>query len=300
MESHDEERLMFKNLEYGNSSGNYNIKDLPIAIQRIKLAGAFYLTIPGPKMIWEFGELGYDYSINWPCMTEECRLDPKPPRWDYFDDGNRKNLYKVFQALIKLRKYDAFHSDNYSYSLNTYAKRLTINHPAMNVNIFGNFNVISMNINPQFPNTGWWYDYFSGDSILVNNTQDQIFLEPGEFHIYTTVKLPTPEQGILLNLEVINNDGTIEDFKLEQNYPNPFNPSTKISWESPVGSWQTLIIYDIIGNEVEILIDEYRPAGKHEIEFNPSASNKNPASSIYFYQLKTESFIQTKKMLLIK
>ncbi|HEY7751243.1 MAG TPA: alpha-amylase family glycosyl hydrolase, partial [Ignavibacteriaceae bacterium] len=88
MESHDEERLMYKNLQFGNSSGNYNIRSLPIAIQRIKLAGAFYFTIPGPKMIWQFGELGYDYSINYPCMTEACRLDPKPIRWDYFDDGN--------------------------------------------------------------------------------------------------------------------------------------------------------------------------------------------------------------------
>jgi hypothetical protein len=183
----------------------------------------------------------------------------------------------------------------------------------MNVNIIGNFNVISSNINPQFPNTGWWYDYFRGDSILVNNTQDQIFLEPGEFHIYTTVKLPAPEQGILLDLEVTDSDGTIEDFKLEQNYPNPFNPSTKISWQSPVGSWQTLIIYDILGNEVATLVDEYRPAGKYEIEFSaiggslPSgrhgASGGNAytvPSGIYFYQLKTESFIQTKKMLLIK
>ncbi len=61
MESHDEERLMYKNLQYGNSSGTYNIKFFPIAIQRMKLAGVFYFTIPGPKMIWQFGELGYDY-----------------------------------------------------------------------------------------------------------------------------------------------------------------------------------------------------------------------------------------------
>jgi len=311
MESHDEERLMFKNLQYGNSSGNYNIKNLPIAIQRIKLAGAFYLTIPGPKMIWEFGELGYDYSINWPCMTEACRLDPKPPRWDYFDDGNRRNLYKVFQALIKLRDYDAFHSDNYSYSLSTYAKRLTINHPTMNVNIIGNFNVTSLNINPQFSNTGWWYNYFSGDSILVNNTQDQISLEPGEFHIYSTVKLPTPEQGILLNGELIENNGTIKDFQLEQNYPNPFNPSTKIKFTIPLevrGERQEviLVVYDVLGNEVATLVNEELTAGEYEVEFSAiggSASGGNAynlPSGIYFYQLTAGSFIQTRKMVLLK
>ncbi|HOP05301.1 MAG TPA: alpha-amylase family glycosyl hydrolase, partial [Tenuifilaceae bacterium] len=65
MESHDEERLMYKNLTYGNSSNpEYDVKDLEVALERQKLAGMFFFTIPGPKMIWQFGELGYDYSIN--------------------------------------------------------------------------------------------------------------------------------------------------------------------------------------------------------------------------------------------
>jgi hypothetical protein len=61
MESHDEERLMFKNLTYGNSSGTYNIKDLQTALDRVKLAAAFFLTLPGPKMIWQFGELKLEF-----------------------------------------------------------------------------------------------------------------------------------------------------------------------------------------------------------------------------------------------
>ena len=64
MESHDEERLMFRNLAYGNSGGSYNIKSLNTALERMELAGAFFFTIPGPKMIWQFGELGYDFSID--------------------------------------------------------------------------------------------------------------------------------------------------------------------------------------------------------------------------------------------
>ncbi len=84
MESHDEERLMYKNLTYGNSSGNYNIKNLATALERIKLAGAFFFTVPGPKMIWQFGELGYDYSIEY-----NGRTGPKPIRWGYFLDVNR-------------------------------------------------------------------------------------------------------------------------------------------------------------------------------------------------------------------
>ena len=86
------------------------------------------------------------------------------------------------------------------------------------------------------------------------------------------------------------------DLVLEQNYPNPFNPSTKISWSVPVGSYQTLKIYDVLGNEITTLVDEYRQAGKQEIEW----SAEGLPSGTYFYQLKTESFIVTKKMVLIK
>jgi predicted GH43/DUF377 family glycosyl hydrolase len=86
------------------------------------------------------------------------------------------------------------------------------------------------------------------------------------------------------------------EYALEQNYPNPFNPSTKISWQLPVGSQQTLKIYDVLGNEITTLIDEYKPAGRYEIEFNASSL----PSGVYFYQLKAREFISTKKMILIR
>jgi hypothetical protein len=95
-------------------------------------------------------------------------------------------------------------------------------------------------------------------------------------------------------------------FSLEQNYPNPFNPSTKISWQVPIGSWQTLKIYDVLGNEVATLVDEYKPAGSYEVEWN---ANGFP-SGVYFYQLlvsalqskdgRAENYIETKKMILLK
>ncbi|QQS38331.1 MAG: T9SS type A sorting domain-containing protein [Ignavibacteriales bacterium] len=96
----------------------------------------------------------------------------------------------------------------------------------------------------------------------------------------------------------------INDFYLEQNYPNPFNPSTKISWQSPVGSWQTLKVYDVLGNEVATLVNEYKTAGSYEVEFDASILS----SGVYYYQLKAgdpssnsgQSFIQTRKMILIK
>lgn len=85
-------------------------------------------------------------------------------------------------------------------------------------------------------------------------------------------------------------------FYLEQNYPNPFNPSTVISWQSPVGSRQVLKVFDVLGKEVATLVDEYKPAGMHNVQFTIN----NLASGVYFYQLKAGSFVETKKMILLR
>jgi hypothetical protein len=102
------------------------------------------------------------------------------------------------------------------------------------------------------------------------------------------------------------------NYNLEQNYPNPFNPNTKIRWQSQVSSWQTLKVYDILGNEIITLVDEYKNAGNYEVEFNPEsqigagsiknlpAGRQGHASGIYFYQLKVGNFVQTKKMTYLK
>jgi photosystem II stability/assembly factor-like uncharacterized protein len=90
--------------------------------------------------------------------------------------------------------------------------------------------------------------------------------------------------------------GTPIKFSLEQNFPNPFNPTTKISWQSPIEGNQTLKVYDVLGNEVATLVNEYRQAGEYDIDFNASQL----ASGVYFYKLQVSNFISTKKMTLIK
>lgn len=95
-----------------------------------------------------------------------------------------------------------------------------------------------------------------------------------------------------INIDV----NSVEVFKLDQNFPNPFNPSTKISWQSPISSHQTLKIYDVLGNEIATLVDEFRNAGSHEIDFDATALS----GGVYFYQLRSGEFVQTNKMILIK
>lgn len=103
------------------------------------------------------------------------------------------------------------------------------------------------------------------------------------------------DDGIISSVENNENDNPLS-FNLNQNFPNPFNPSTKISWQSPVGSHQILKIYNVLGNEVATLVDEYNSAGTYEIEWDASGL----PSGVYFYQLKTKGFVEIKKMILMK
>jgi hypothetical protein len=106
--------------------------------------------------------------------------------------------------------------------------------------------------------------------------------------------------SVLTSVDDSHQSSVLSNYFLSQNYPNPFNPSTKISWQSPVSSWQTIKVYDVLGDELATLVDEFKPAGSYEVEFNTSNIKHHPSSGIYFYQLKTGSFIQTKKMVLVK
>ena len=102
-------------------------------------------------------------------------------------------------------------------------------------------------------------------------------------------------------LSVENNENVPMSFVLYQNYPNPFNPSTTISWQSPVGSRQTIKIFDILGREVATLVDEYKEAGFYKIEFNAAqVSGSELASGVYFYRLQAGNFVETKKMIYLR
>ncbi|MCY7329448.1 MAG: hypothetical protein LH618_12935, partial [Saprospiraceae bacterium] len=112
-ESHDEDRIAFECQSYGNTNNaNYNVKYLPVYARRMELLNNLLYPVPGPKMLWQFGELAYDFSIN-RCengtINNNCRTSPKPIRWDYLNDPYRRRLYDVTAALLHLRQaYDVF------------------------------------------------------------------------------------------------------------------------------------------------------------------------------------------------
>jgi len=102
--------------------------------------------------------------------------------------------------------------------------------------------------------------------------------------------------GYPIVLSTENQDQKLNNFSLAQNYPNPFNPTTKIKYQIPELSFVTLKIYDVLGSEVAVLVNIEKPAGSYEIDFDGSSLT----SGIYFYQLQADSFVETKKMVLMK
>lgn len=95
-------------------------------------------------------------------------------------------------------------------------------------------------------------------------------------------------------------DRGLNNFFLNQNYPNPFNPATVIGYQLPVAVDVTLKVYDVLGREVAALVDEFKVAGYHEVEFQSAIGNKQYASGIYYYRLRAGDYVQTKKMLLLR
>ena len=235
MESHDEERLMFKNLTYGAESGDYSTKDLTTALKRQELAANFFIPIPGPKMIWQFGERGYDVSIDF-----NGRLGEKPPRWEYMDDYRRRNLYLVYSTLIDLKKNEeAFSTSSYSLDVSGEMKKIRLNHSDMNVVILGNFSLEENDITPAFQNTGTWYELWTGDTLEVTNTNEKISLQPGEYRFYTTVKINKPDY---VGLDDIEAESMI--LKL---YPNPADNQLNVSINEEISE---VSIYNLLGSRV--------------------------------------------------
>jgi 1,4-alpha-glucan branching enzyme len=297
MESHDEERLMYKNEKYGNASGSYNVKDIPTALKRMEGAGTFFFAIPGPKMIWQFGELGYDISIN-QCENGTidenggCRTHPKPVLWNYYFDTHRKHLYNVWSALIRLKEtLPIFRTTNYYLELGKgLFKRIQLNSDTLQITILGNFDVKSLTVHPYFQKTGWWYDYFTGDSLNVTSTGNdfQMTMQPGEYHLYTSVKLKTPD--FVTGIAQKEADNTVNDLRI---FPNPVVSSFTVDWTARESSAGTISLYDITGRQVRQFYKGDFRRGVNHFEFHLPDLHQG----LYFIVIRTSNGKSVKKLM---
>jgi len=238
-ESHDEERLMFDVIKNGkNTQPNYNVRDLPIGLRRAELAEVFTFLVPGPKMMYMFSELGYDISIDNPC-----RICNKPALWNYRAVPERQRLYDITAALIHLKTDypSTFNTSTFTYLLAGAAKRIVYTDSTMNANVIGNFDVVNQSIAPLFKNAGEYYEYFTGDTLVVTDPGMTINLAAGEYRIYTDVKLQQPVITLSIN-DMFEQTGLVYSV-----FPNPSNGSIHLQLGSAVQGDVTLKLIDISG-----------------------------------------------------
>jgi pullulanase/glycogen debranching enzyme len=281
IESHDEERLMVEVTTGGKKTFTAQEK-----LERMKLAAATLLTIPGPKMIWQFGELGYDVSIN-----ENGRTGSKPLKWTYLQDSERAKLLKVYQQLGALKSSKAiFTSTDFTVGAVGVVKRNLITKGTDYVILVANPDITSQAISASFPTTGLWYDYFSGKSFEVKNAEAKMNLLPGEFHLLTNVSWNTTDLGLVpWSVPDFNILGVESESIALQVYPNPAREMVKVDWEATSAGETALKMVDAMGREV---YQKNLPQIKGVN--STTLSTQNLPKGLYFIQVNT----QRKKLLL--
>lgn len=280
MESHDEERLIYRNENYGNQNADYTTRDLDTALDRVAMASTFFYTIPGPKMLWQFGEVGYDYSIDY-----NGRVGNKPIRWDYFQDSNRRALYDHFAELNSLRaQHDIFRKDgNWEMNVGGYTKRLGLSNDTMNVIVLGNFNIIPSAIDPDFDTTGIWYEYFSNDSLVIDDVDTIFTFLPGEYRLYSDVRL----KAAPIDPGDTTEPADTPTSNLVSVFPTLMrNGTTTFTVETLSKDFVEIYIYDLNGQFIWKYEEYGMNEGIKEIDWNATTSSGNPvANGVYVYQI---------------
>lgn len=254
-ESHDEERLMYKNLAFGNTSNaSHNVQDLNTAISRMSAMAAVSVMVPGPKMIWHFGELGMENSIftcnngtvNLPGGGDgDCKLDTKPqPQWtnNWLADAVRGAVYDDWSKLHKLKTDEPVFEGDYTMTSGDFTPRIDIFDNAIpttelkNVIILANFDVVSQTVNTNFPAgvTSTWYDLMdpTGNTTVANSTTS-ITIPAGQFRILGN------KPSNVLSVD----DESLFGFTI---YPNPSRTSFSINTNV-----SDIEIYDLSGKMVK-------------------------------------------------
>ena len=203
MESHDEQRVAHDLVNFGNAAGNYDTKALGTAMDRMGMAHAFLLALPGPKMMYQWGEFGYDVSL-FDCLNgtfaEGCKLDEKPEPWaDKALEPERQGLARTVKAMCELKRDEpVFGTYDYSIDFGGSGKRLHLYSPDQNMVLCGNFDVVGFDMVPGFPHTGIWTDALTGDTYNVSDLGAPFYFAPGQHHLWMdTPVTPIPENAPL-------------------------------------------------------------------------------------------------------
>jgi hypothetical protein len=302
-ESHDEERLLFKNLNYGNGSASYNIKDTATALNRNAMAAAFWAMIPGPKMLWQFGELGYHYSIN-TCgdltVNNNCRTDAKPIRWDFYSNANRKALFDVYAKLIKLKLtpnyFTTFTTNNVTWNTAGLFKSLVLNDDSLKVVVIGNFDVTAQTGSVAFPTAGTYYSYLGNTYRTATGNAENITLQPGDYYVYTNRNINNTV------VTAVNNPAAAVANDLQISIaPNPVYGNADIQYSIPQSGNVTISIKNLNGIKIATLISAFKVKGTQTVALNSNGFNAQILSNgLYLLVLLFNGTRRTEKFIIAK
>lgn len=291
MESHDEQRIAYECKTFGSTTANYNIKSLPIGMRRIEMMSNLLYTVPGPKMLWQFGEMGYDFPINY-CengtINDNCRTSPKPIRWDYLDDPYRHRLHDVVAALLNLRKnHDAFETTDFQLSLSGGTLRtVTLNGSDLKVFVIANVGTSVLTNTIAFPTTnasGQWFEYYTGDTLQVPGSGSiSLTLGRGEYRLYLDQSVALPTGVTITPTREVS--GLLSDVIL---WPNPSTSEAPVRMNFTLRSNSDvrLDVVDINGKIIDSQLFENIPEGEQMLEI----SENKWQSGVYFLTLRDEN-----------
>lgn len=297
MESHDEERTMYKNITFGNSSGAYNVTNLFTALRRNEMGAAFFLTTPGPKMWWQFAEIGYELSIN-RCVNgtinNACRLDPKPPRWEYLTDVYHKRLYDVFASLNNLRKLKpgAFINGAAAWNLDNVFKWIQLTEPSLNITVIGNTDVVPATGSVTFQSAGTWYDYIHGGTITTTAGAQSFTLQPGEYHVYINQNI----SGTVLT-PVRNTGNPVTDMRMMV-YPNPVQQNALVEYDLPENGKVNISVVNMFGQTMYTAFSGHQVRGTYQKALSPAGQAKRLAPGTYMLQLEVNNKKRIEKIVI--
>ncbi len=289
MESHDEERLMFKNITYGNSTNpEHDVKNLTVGLKRVELAANFFIPFPGPKMIWQFGEVGYDISIDF-----NGRTGRKPIPWNYYEPDDRRGVFNTFAHLNRLKQdYEVFSTANYDYSLSGAKKWIKLDGVDMDVVILGNFDVVATDFTIDFPTTGKWYEYYTKDSIELTSTSKTFAMAPAEYRLYTSKKINRDD--IYVGIEDITS-GASKKSELTI-WPNPSNGTFNIQIDLTIPSTANIEVFNLLGQRVYSKRTQL-PAGVYA---EPIEISSRLTNGVYLIKVQTKEQTQMGKLSIFK
>jgi glycosidase len=280
LENHDEERCA----TYYNNNQN-------------KVAAALLLTIPGIPMIYMGQEVGWKGQRNVINFT----------------GSDAEELYPVYKRLINARKkYPALRSRTLNRIPYSDGEIYCFSRKYLDQNFIVVSNLSSSNKNitlaideqrdlelssPLTDNVTYYLNDFLNDTYYeVKKSDLTSFSISLPSHSAGVMLLSEKIEDLVVSVELPKGEDIPFEYSLSQNYPNPFNPTTVINYSISQPSEVKIVVYDILGREIKTLVNEFKQTGNYKVNFDASSIS----SGIYFYQLKADKFIETKKMVLVK